>query len=210
MNNYSSNIMLIDDQEVFIHGLSNLLTNEKKYNIAGVAKSQEDALKFLRKKNIDLAILDLSLNEMKGIELLEKLKEYAPATKTLIFSMQNSPWIFRQLLNCGIDGFITKTSSFHELKVAIDEIILGNNYFCSKMKELYSQIELNDYLSFNNKLTKREMEVIHLIYKEFKTKEIANRLKVSINTVETHRKNIMSKLQVSNSIGIIKKFLKRV
>lgn len=209
MRNSPVNIMLVDDHEVVLSGVSRLLSNERKYEIAGTAKSQQDALTILHNKDIDIAIIDLALPELEGIELHRKIKNHAPETKTLIFSMHNSAWVFNELMESGINGYVSKTSSFQELKVAIDEVMLGNYYFCNKIKELYKLLE-QPWIQFSNKdLTRREKEIIRLIFKELKTAQIARKLNISKNTVESHRKNIMTKFQVNNSIGIIKKAIER-
>ncbi len=208
MTNKSINILIVDDHEVVLSGVTRLLSNETNYRIIGTAKSKDETTEILEKNFVDIAIIDLSLPEFEGIDLQKIIIQNSPFTKTIVFSMHDSEWVISQLITCGIRGYVSKTSDFQELKKAINEVMKGKRYFCNKTKEKY--FSLFDLQENNNKeLTRREKDIIRLIFQEFKTAQIAKKLNISQNTVESHRKNIMQKLHANNSVGIIKKAIER-
>jgi DNA-binding NarL/FixJ family response regulator len=208
MRSKAINIMLVDDHEVVLSGVTRLLSNEAKYRIIGTAKSKDETREILNTNPVDVAIIDLSLPEFEGIDLQNIITKNSPHTKTIVFSMHDSEWVICKLLSNGVSGYVSKTSDFQELKTAIDEVMAGNPYFCSKTKEkYYSLFEIQD--ASGKDLTRREKDIIRLIFQEFKTSQIAKKLNISQNTVESHRKNIMQKLHTSNSVGIIKKAIER-
>ena len=209
MRKNSLNVMLVDDHEVVLSGVTRLLSNKEDIKIIGTAKSKQDAIKIMENSTIDLAIIDLALPELEGIELHDKIKDCSPSTKTIVFSMHSSEWVLNRLLESGIDGYVSKASDFGDLMEAIDEVRAGNSYFCRNTRQLLSNHTLYRKSTDNGDLTRREREIIRLIFCELKTAQIAKKLSISKNTVESHRKNIMRKFQVKNSVGIIKKAIER-
>ncbi len=202
------NIMIVDDHEVVISGITKLLDDNEQYRIKGTAQTSGQVEEILDHHHVDIAIIDLSLPEFEGVELHNTIKKSSPQTKTIVFSMHESGWVINQLVMNGVDGYVSKTTDFQELKTAIDEVLQGNTYFCSKTKEKYPSFFDIQSLQ-NNSLTKREKDIVKLIFQEYKTTQIAKKLKLSKNTVESHRKNIMQKFEVKNSVGIIKKAIER-
>lgn len=187
--------IIVDDHNIFLEGISSMLLNDEDVEIIKTFNIASEALFFLKNNEIDLLISDISMPEINGPELIEKSKKIQPNLKTLFISM------YHELKNFDlIDGYILKDSTFEEVKIAIHTIFYQNKRYISPSIPDYP---INSEEVFI--LSKREKEIIDLISKEFSTLEIAEKLFISKHTVEAHRKNIFSKLQVKNIAGLIKK-----
>ncbi len=188
-------IILVDDHKIFLEGLSNMLSKEKDIEIVKTFHKPKEALQFIKENPIDLLISDFSMPEMNGGELVEKVKKTHPDIKTLFITM------FHELKNTEIvDGYMLKDSEFEEVKRAIHAICIEDKKYISSSIPEYDIYEEEIFT-----LSSREKDIINLISKEFTTEEIANKLFLSKHTIEAHRKNIFSKLQVKNIAGLVKK-----
>lgn len=200
-------IIIADDHQMFIDGIKALLKNEKDMKVVGEALNGEEVLSVLQKEKADIVLLDISMPVMDGIETTKRLHEKFPEVRILMLTMYNKHEFISGLMNAGASGYILKNTGKKELVEAIEAIYEGKNYFSKDvtetiMKDLHKKpsevkIELVQ-------LTKREKEVLILIAQEFSTRQIADKLFISQNTVETHRKNLMSKLKVKNLAGLVK------
>lgn len=187
--------IIVDDHKIFLEGLCNMLSNEKDIEIVKTFHRPKEALHFIKENPIDLLISDFSMSEMNGGELVEKVKKIHPDIKTLFITM------FHELKNTEIvDGYLLKDSEFDELKLAIHTICFEDKKYISS-----SIPEFDIYEKEIFTLSSREKEIIELIGKEYTTDEIAEELFLSKHTIEAHRKNIFSKLQVKNIAGLVKK-----
>lgn len=187
--------IIVDDHQIFLEGLSKMLSNEKDIDIIKTFNKASEALLYLEKNEIDLLISDMSMPEINGLELVQKAKKSQPNLKTLFITM------FHELKNIDIiDGYMLKDSVFDEVKTAIDTIFYQNNKYISPSISANSPNPDEIFI-----LSRREKDIIDLISKEFTTDEIAEKLCISKHTVEAHRKNIFSKLQVKNIAGLVKK-----
>jgi DNA-binding NarL/FixJ family response regulator len=192
---------------MFLDGITEILINTELYDIVGTASNGRDALEIISNTAIDLVITDLRMKNMDGSELSKVLKIKHPDIKILVVSMHNDHLLINQLLKNGVSGYILKNTGKQELLEAIHEITQGKTYFSEEVKSNFINSKViavkND--NENIPLTKREKEVLQLIALEHTTNEMAEKLFISLNTVETHRKNILRKLKVRNSVGIVKK-----
>ncbi len=208
MENY--NLMIVDDHSMFLEGLQSLLEVEANYNIVLGASSGKDIIKYLEINSgvgIDLIISDISMPGINGIELTKKIKEKYASINVLIISMHNDVGMIDQLVKYNVDGFIPKSTNRIELLQAINMILNGEKYFSKNIKDVYfqsKQFKKEDEI----RLTKREVDVITLIAKEFTTQEIADELYLSKHTIESYRKTLISKLNVRNLAGLTKYALK--
>lgn len=195
-------IIIADDHQLFRNGLKSMLY-ETEYNIVGEASSSDDLLQLLERTEADVLLLDISMPEISGIELLEKIKAKRPHLKSIFLTMHDEAQYVLQSLKKGADGYLLKDSNESELKEAIKEVVKGNKYFKNKVSELIVN-RLGMPETHHSLLTEREVEIVKLVAEGMITKEIADKLSVSVRTIETHRSKIMKKLGVVNTAEMIR------
>lgn len=203
-----NNLILVDDHNMYLEGVLSILNTRGEFFVHLASTSGNEVLTFIEKKEqkINLIISDISMPEIDGIDLVKKVKEIDPDIKILIVSMWNSPIVTEKLLSLGIEGYILKDASRTEFFHAIELLLKGQQYLT---KEIHNTLlEYKEKGSQEIKLTKREKQVIKLISEEFTTQEIADRLHLSRHTIETYRKNLISKLGVKNIAGLTRYALK--
>ncbi len=176
---------------------------DETYDITGEASNGKELLELLEKTRADLLLLDISMPELSGLELIKKLKSEYSGLKCIILTMHEEAQYVMESLKKGADGYLLKDSSEQELKEAIAEVMRGNKHFKNKVSELLIHQISNDDGS-KKILTDREIEIVRMVAEGKITKEIADQLHVSVRTVETHRSKIMKKLNVSNASEMIR------
>ncbi|WBL26795.1 response regulator transcription factor [Zunongwangia sp. HGR-M22] len=198
-------IIIADDHAMFIDGVKSILNDEENIDVKLTATNGEQVLKYLQintDEAIDLVITDLSMPGMDGIALNSAIKKEFPNVKTLVVSMSEDGETIKQLTETGLEGYISKNSEKRELLNAITTILDGGTYFSARIKQVLMDTMLETRKKPVVKLTKREKEVLKLIAKEYTTQEIADELFLSKHTIESYRKNLISKLQVRNLAGL--------
>ncbi|MEZ4935412.1 MAG: response regulator transcription factor [Saprospiraceae bacterium] len=203
-------IIIADDHDVIIDGLTALLSTEKNLQIVGRANNGKQLLEIIKNKPVDLIILDIEMPEMNGVEVTEKLKTIYPELKILVLTMYNSPDFIANLLRHGVDGYILKNSRKNDLLQAINSVVSGRPFYAPEVTEImmdsFRQGQSNK--EDTPELTQREIEIVRLIAEEYTSREIGEKLFISFHTVERHRKNIIAKLGVKNVAGLVKYALK--
>jgi DNA-binding NarL/FixJ family response regulator len=197
-------VIIIDDHKIFGEGFCSLLENNK-FRVKRIFQSPKKALYYLERNLIDVVFCDINMPEINGIELIKKIKKTNLSCKVIMISMYTQKNIIKKALNNNADGYLTKNCSIEDIKK-----VISNSFFAKKTiteKSVYENIN-DDEFSIKFSLTNREKEIISEILKEKSNSEIGEILQISKRTVETHKKNIMLKLDVKNSIGIAVKALK--
>jgi DNA-binding NarL/FixJ family response regulator len=204
------NIVIADDHHIFLDGLVSLLKEYEHINIIDTALNGNDVLKILESNNVDLVITDISMAGMDGIILNAEIKKRYPQVNTLILSMHNNSEKIARLTRSNVNGYLLKNTEIDELLHAIEKIMDGENYFSKEVKEKYMESMFNreNEKSMVSDLSKREIDVLKLIANEHITREIAEKLCISQHTVDTHRKNILSKLNIRNTAGLVRYAIK--
>lgn len=203
--NTSFSIIIADDHAMFLDGLISILSEEKSINIVLTAKTGEQVLKYLRinkEERIDLVITDINMPKMDGVELNSAIKKEFPQIKTLVVSMLEDPKKIKVLTEANVNGYISKNAEKGELLKAIKSILEGENYFSPRIKQVLMEAMFSEKSEPEISLSKREVEVLKLIAQEFTTQEIADQLFLSKHTIESYRKNLISKLGVRNLAGL--------
>ena len=200
-------IIIADDHQMFIDGIKSLLVNEKGIKLVGEALNGKEVLLLLDKEKADIVLLDVNMPEMDGIEATKQIRQRYPLVKILMLTMYNNQEFVFGLMNAGASGYILKNTGKAELLEAIKSVNEGKTFYSKEVTETILQ-------NFTKKpeeqrveaahLTEREKDVLKLIAQEYNTQEIAAKLFISTNTVETHRKNLLSKLQAKNIAGLVK------
>jgi len=199
-------IVIIDDHKIFGEGFCSLL-EANGFIVKRVFQDPIVSLNYIKKnKAIDIVFTDINMPKINGIELIEKIKKSNFNIKVIMMSMYSEKSIIKEAFLNNADGYLSKNCSIDDIKKAVN-----NANSSSNKKNLFvddSVLETSDRFSIKYKLTKREKEIIKNILDQKSNLEIGEALSISKRTVETHRKNIMLKLGVKNSIGIAVKALK--
>lgn len=206
------NVLIVDDHQMFLDGVMTILKDLPEVNVVGAFKNGEDALNFIKNQEVDLLVSDIAMPEIDGKQLCKMVKEVSPDTKTLIVSMYEDIYHITEMLRQGICGYLPKNAGKQELIAAVKTIGGGDTFYSDRvkdavMKSMSGQFDKNKKL-LGSKLTKREIEVIRLIAREHTSAQIAEKLFISLNTAETHRKNIFRKANVKNMVGLIRYAIK--
>ncbi|OFX17303.1 MAG: hypothetical protein A2033_02500 [Bacteroidetes bacterium GWA2_31_9] len=208
-------IILVDDHLIVRDGIKSLLCDSSYISIVGEASDGYQLFEMLKTISPDIIILDISLPKMSGIEIAKILKAEKPEIKLLILSMYTNEDFIFNALKAGIKGYLPKNTTRKELIEAICQIKAGNEYFSGDI----SNIMLKSYIknakkgteitsSNFEKLTEREYEILKLILDGNTNPEIAEKLFISIRTVETHKNNIMLKLEIKSVVDLVKYAIK--
>lgn len=195
-------ILLIDDHEIITNGLKIQLEKSFPGSIILEANTTTEAYDVLLKNKINYIVSDLSVDDyLSELELIDRLKEINPDIKLIIFSMHTHASIINNLLKKGISGYVVKTSDSFEVTKAINAVIEGKTYLCKHAEEALIQAEskAGSTLIF----TQREKQIIKLIVEGKKTGQIARTLRITTNTVESHRKNIFKKTGTKNMAQLV-------
>ncbi len=207
-------VIIVDDHMLYTDALKELLHAQEApcYKVVATEEDGFGVLETLDRHDADLLLLDLNLPGHDGLELLPEVSAKFPDLKVIIVTMYDNPKFIQESIKQGASGYVVKTSGFSELKKAISEVMSGNLFISEGLmmfpKEAHEETmnggKFDDTFAVKNKLTKREKEILILISKAKSSKEIAEILFISDQTVSVHRKNIMRKLNVSNTASLIK------
>jgi two-component system, NarL family, nitrate/nitrite response regulator NarL len=201
-------IMIADDHQMFIDGIKALLEPNKTFSIIGEANNGFQVIEKLEKNEVDIILMDVNMPELDGIETTKQIIKNYPKIKVLMLTMFNTRDYIEKVLKAGAHGYILKNTGKEELQEAIIKVIEGESFFSKEVTEkimqgLQRKKEAQSDPLFIE-LTEREKEVLKWIVEELTTQEIADKLFISHHTVETHRKNLISKLNVKNTAGLVK------
>ncbi len=206
--NSKSKIMLVDDHPIVRQGLSELISHQEDMTVSGEAESVAAALAIMEKTLPDLAIVDISLKDSSGIELIKDMKVRFPDVKVLVLSMHDEAFYAERVLRAGAKGYVTKGEPAETVLAAIRKIIGGEIHLSEQM----SSRMLSKFVDGPAKtgglpaerLTDRELQVFEMIGHGTSTRQIAENLHLSIKTIESHRENIKSKLKLQNATELLR------
>lgn len=210
MKNREAAVLLVDDHALILQGLQSVISEMPEIGEVCIASSGNEALSILEKKTFDLYILDLELPEMDGLTLLKQIRRKYPAARIIVNTMHEEPWVIRKIMQLDLNGVVLKSGEVSELIDAVRAVLQGGVYFCREFKELELQSvrRKRDVPECSMWLTQREKEVLREIAAGMQTREIAERLHVSVNTVESHRKSLMLKLEARNAVELVVKAIR--
>ncbi|SHH93787.1 DNA-binding response regulator, NarL/FixJ family, contains REC and HTH domains [Chryseolinea serpens] len=202
--------MLADDHAMIRAGVKNLLRESEDIVVIGEAENGRQAVDLYEELKPDLIILDISLPDMNGMEVTQKILAFDPSANILMLSMYDDEDYVGRCIENGVKGYVVKNESGEELEYAVHTILEGKTYF----SQAVHKVILNKYKRAAVKkkerhedirLTAREIEIVKLIDDGLTSQQMADKLFISPRTVETHRANLMKKFAVKNSIELVKK-----
>lgn len=197
-------ILIADDHQMFRAGMRSLINSIDQMEVVGEAASGFETIDFLQENQADIVLLDYNMPDLTGLESIIEIRKQKIDVKIIMLTMHNKREIIRDVLAAGADGYLLKDSSRQELIDAITEVQAGESYFVDDVKDSLKDSYRIPFEKKVIRLTPREKDVLKLICEELTTQEIADKLFISVNTVETHRKNLISKTGVKNGIGLVK------
>lgn len=215
MNNLIT-VLIVDDHKIIRDGIKSLLEDAPNIQIVGEASNGLEAIEFFKKQPTDIVIMDIRMPEMGGIETTKFLTDNYPGVKILALTMHDEEAFISKMLHAGASGYLLKNVGKEEFITAIHKIYKGENYFSldvatKMMTKFMSSKPVEDDEAVEDddlQLTKREIEVIKLIAEGLTSQDIADKLFISPRTVDTHRRNLLQKLNVKNTAELIKYAIK--
>jgi two-component system response regulator NreC len=201
-------ILIADDHGVLRAGLRALLNEEKEYEVVGEAATSDEALHAALELNPDFVLMDLSMPGAGGIEVTRQLKERLPGIRVLILTVHEDATLLREAMKAGAAGYVVKRAVESELIDAIETVRRGDLYVHPSMtRALLSETQpapLPSRRGHPETLTNREMDVLRLIVRGFTNRQTGEKLFLSVRTVESHRANIMQKLDLSSRADLVR------
>ncbi|TAF55857.1 MAG: DNA-binding response regulator [Sphingobacteriia bacterium] len=199
-------LMIADDHPLFVDGLKMILGNSDLFNIVGIANDGKQLLYLLTQNTkTDVILLDVNMPNLNGLDTIKYLKQSFPEVRILMLTAYNDSKLVEEAKRMGADGYILKNSSRADLTDAIQKVAQGIPVFHSqKDLPLEDAFKKMDVFLRKYNLTKREKEILLYLKQTYTNQQIADQLHLSIYTVETHRKNIMQKLQLNSPAALVK------
>lgn len=199
-----TNIILLDDHEIFLKGLEKLLTNQATLNLAAIFTEGKKLLDTLPDLSADLLILDLQVQDISAEDLLLSIKKIRQEIPILYLTMFRGSRIRHRIEKMGANGYILKDASVNRLLEAIKVVSEGGQYYYEDSVEEEKNTVTFPKNKIHELLSKRETEILKLVCAEYSSAEIGEKLFLSTGTVDTHRRNILVKLGVNNTVGMVK------
>ncbi len=199
------NILIVDDHPMVLEGMKALLSNFDYITVSGTATNAYDAMAMLKAQPVDIVIVDINLPEVSGIELTAKIKKEFPAIKILAMSTFKERSYISQMIKNGASGYLVKSASKEEIEAAILSANEGKLYLSLDI----NSIDLNPEVAPDVPVvSRREKEVLQLIVDGLTNPQIAEKLFISLHTVDSHRKNLLAKFNVNNTASLIRVAIK--
>jgi DNA-binding NarL/FixJ family response regulator len=202
-------ILVADDHDIFRRGLKGLLSAKPGWQVCGEAKTGAEAVKMAEELKPDVVLMDVSMPDLNGLEATRRIRKALPRTEVLILTLHFSDRLVHDILDAGARGYIMKGDAERDLIVAVESLANRRAYFTSKA----SEIVLNGFrrrnepaeepAEFRSRLTSREREIVQQLAEGKSSKEVAASLQISVKTAETHRSNIMRKLDLHSVSEIV-------
>jgi DNA-binding NarL/FixJ family response regulator len=198
-------ILLVDDHKLIRESWSFILNSDPRFIVVGETSNAADAIEIAKEKKPRIVLMDINMNPVNGFDATKMIRKFSPGSKVIGISMHSMPAYARRMLQVGAMGYVTKNSSRDELLEAIIEVNDGKKYICAEVKDILAQQELEEDTDRPdmNQLSRREIDVIQLIKGGDSSRVIAEKLDISLKTVEVHRYNILRKLKLKNTAALV-------
>lgn len=204
MNNVK--LLVVDDHPMLRGGMVSLFNSVNHLDVIGEAANGAKALECIEKERPDVVLMDINMDGKLDVVTTEQIKQNWPEVKVIAFSMHEEKQVIKRMLKAGASGYLVKSASHEELIKAIDTVVRGESYYSQEVLDTMTQSITSDEedLHENVVLSSREKEVLRFVAKEFTNQEIADKIGISLRTVETHKRNLIKKLRVKNVVGLVR------
>lgn len=206
-------IYLADDHQLLIDGMHAVLRTNPNFEIVGYSLNGIDVIEKATELRADILVMDINMPMKNGIEVLKDIAASTVDFKVIILSSYDDLKLVREVMKLGARGYLTKQCAGENIVEAIQVVESGEEYFCQTVRDkIFSSFAKNNpQLNvdvFQSALTDRELDIIRLLSLEYSTREIAEELFISMHTVESHRKNLLKKLNIKTTVGLVKYAIK--
>lgn len=206
-------IFLADDHQVLIDGMISLLNAHKKYDVVGIAYDGIELIEKVIESKANILIMDINMPKKDGIEVLKEFQNKGYCFKVIILSSYDDFTLVSEVLRLGVRGYLSKDCAGENIIEAIETVLRDEDYYSQNIRKkifdsFYDRSSLLKGKKNLMQLSDRETEILKLIVGEYSNKKISDALCISLSTVETHRKNMIKKLNVKNTVGLVKYALK--
>jgi DNA-binding NarL/FixJ family response regulator len=199
-------ILVVDDHKLIRETWKSILDMHASFEVVATCATAEEAINLVKEHSPQVALLDINLPGMSGLEAIALIRKYSPGTKIIGVSMHTQLFYIREMMKLGASAYVTKNSSKEELIIAINEVIEGKKYICSEIRHIVAEQLCNENSEPEksiNHLSRREIEIVELLKNGCSSKEIGALLCISAKTVEVHRCRILKKLDLKNTPALI-------
>lgn len=202
-------ILIADDHTMFINGLKLLLSTTNTYEVVAVAHHGQEVLDILERQPVDVLLLDVNMPVLNGYQTTLQVRKYHPDVKIIILSMLADELSVSKLLGAGANGYLFKNADEEELYAALDAVLNDHHYITREIRDKVNEpigTQSNVSAAKGNlpSLSSREIDIVKLIIDGYTNNEIADKLFLSVRTVDTHRKNILAKLRLKNTASLVR------
>jgi len=190
-------LVIVEDQTAIREMLAEILRLDPNYELVGESGDGQDAQELCLRVRPEILVLDAKLPGLNGVDLLRRISKQLPKMRVLVFSGHENPVLVREMLEVGAHGFVEKTAGLFEFKKGLETVANGGTYFGPAVAALLRNVVANPSTnSAPDFLTDREREILKLVAESHSTREIAQKLKISVKTVDNHRTNLMRKINL--------------
>jgi DNA-binding NarL/FixJ family response regulator len=206
----SLRILIADDHHLLRRGVRTLLQSHEDWEVCGEATTGRDAVSKSEELKPDVVILDISMPDLNGVEAARRIRKASPNTEVLILSMHYTDQLIREIIDAGVRGYIIKSDSDHDLIIAVETLAKHKPFFTPHVTEVILSkfrpdgpvMEIPELI--RERLTSREREIVQLLAEGKSSKEVATSLGISVKTAETHRANVMRKLELHSVSELVR------
>ena len=196
-------ILLVDDHDLVLQGLKRIVEcSLPEIKNVCTASSGQEALLLIASQRFNLFVLDMELPDISGMDIIVRIREKDPQARIIVNAMHEEIWFIKNLIQCSVDGILLKSIDSTKIAEAIRRVLDGETYYCPYAEHVRAQMKRSDE-GRREELTLRELDVLKRISEGKNTQEIAQELCVSTNTVDTHRRHLMDKLDARNVADLI-------
>lgn len=210
MGDKKATVLLTDNHALILQGLQSVIAKMLEIGKVCIASSGNEVLSMHGLQSFDLYFLDVELPEMENLTLLRQIRRSYPSARIIVSMMHGEPWVIKEALQLDLNGVVLKSGDVSELTKAVRVVLQGGRYFSQKFEEFELRLSKRKkgMTECSTWLTQREKDVLREIAAGMQTREIAERLHVSVNTVESHRKSLMLKLEARNAVELVVKAIR--
>jgi DNA-binding NarL/FixJ family response regulator len=204
-----TSVVIADDHLILLQGVKELLQTEADCEVVGEAGNGREVVRLIRRLQPDIAILDIAMPELNGLDAARAAAKCSPRTKIILLTMhKESPYVI-EALDVGVQGYVIKTQTAGDLVRAVREVSANRVYLSPGISRIIIDAYRHKNVPASDPLTLREREVLQLIAEGKKTKEVAAHLQITVKTAESHRTRIMAKLEIHNTAGLVRYAIRR-
>lgn len=204
-------LLVVDDHPMLRGGIVSLFNSAENLEVIGEAANGAEAIQCVQKDKPDVVLMDINMDGKLDVLTTEEIKTKWPDVKVVAFSMHEEVQVIRRMLKAGASGYLLKNASHQELVKAIETVQRGESYYSQEVVEIMTNSLSPDGEDMSNiVLSNREKQVLHYVAKEYTNQEIADKIDISLRTVETHKRNLIKKLRVKNVVGLVRFALEQV